>query len=419
MQQDAKVSEKIFIVGIADDGLVGLSNRARAITDKADVIIGPASSLELVESLAAEKIAIAGDLQPAIERINNRQSESIVILTQGDPLFYGTARFLFERFGKDQFEIVPHVSLMQLAFARLKESWDDAYFANVATHQLHQIVERIRSAEKVGLFTSEEITPKAIAAHLIKGRIEYFSAYVCENLGSPEERVTQGTLAEIADQEFSPLNVMVLIRHDGHPDQVVKFSGHRTFGNADELFLQSQPKRGLLTPAEVRSLALAELALTADSIVWDVGAGSGSVAIEAAQLAHRGSVFAIEMDPEDHRLLTENVERFATHNVVPVLGEAPAAWSELPDPDAIFVGGSGRMVPTIVEEAFRRLKIEGRIVVNVVSIENLATVKETLDRIAGDSQVWMLNFARATKQLEQLRFEAMNPNYLLAATRSA
>jgi precorrin-6Y C5,15-methyltransferase (decarboxylating) len=189
------------------------------------------------------------------------------------------------------------------------------------------------------------------------------------------------------------------------------------FGNPDEAFLQSKPKQGLLTPAEVRSMALAELDLGPTSIVWDIGAGSGSVAIEAAQIAPGGTVYAVEMDPEDHQLITANAERFGVTNLVGVLGRAPDAWAELPDPDAIFVGGSGREISRVVELAYQRLRPGGRLVASVGSIVSLSAVHDTLQQLAKDVNVWMINVARGTYQLERVRFAALNPTFLLGVVK--
>jgi precorrin-6Y C5,15-methyltransferase (decarboxylating) len=354
-----------------------------------------------------------------VRRIGENPGKRIVILASGDPLFYGTARYLCAQLGKDRFEVVPHVSSMQLAFARVKESWDEAYLTNLATHDLDHVVEKARTAEKVGLFTTEQAPPSAVAQGLLDRRIDYFSAYVCENLGSPDERVTQGELAEVAQQRFSPPNVMVLVRKPHVPDRPASMKGRRLFGNPDEAFLQSKPKRGLLTPAEVRSIALAELDLGPTSVVWDVGAGSGAVAIEAAQVSAGGTVYAIEMDAEDHQLISANAERFAVANLIPVLGRAPQAWKDLPDPDAIFVGGTGRTVDRIVEAAYLRLRPSGRLVATVGTIENVAAVRQVLHELAGDARVWMVNIAREVYQLEQVRFESLNPTFLIGAVKEA
>jgi len=339
-----------------------------------------------------------------------------VVLATGDPLFYGTARFLCDRLGKDRFEVVPHVSSMQLAFARVKESWDEAYLTDLGTQSLEHVVEKIRTSQKVGLFTSERSPPQAVAQALLDRRIDYFTGYVCENLGSPDECVTQGELCELAAMQFSPLNVMILVRKPNLPDRPVQMIGRRLFGNPDEIFLQTQPKRGLLTPAEVRSIALAELDLGPTSVVWDVGAGSGSVAVEAAQIAVGGAVYAIEMDPEDYQLISSNAERFGVKSLVPVLGKAPEAWQGLPDPDAVFVGGTGRQVRSIVDLAYDRLRPGGRLVAHVGSIDNVAEVRRMLEDKsdkAKDVDVWLMQLARATHQFDQLRFEALNPSFLI------
>src|SRR4051794_33140833 len=146
-------------------------------------------------------------------------SRNPVLVCGGDPLFYGVARYLCDKLGKDHFEVHPHVSSMQLAFARVKESWEEAFLTNLASHSIDDVIEKIRVADKVGIFTSEAYPPSAVARGLLESRIDYFSAYVCENLGSPDERVTQGELREIAKDEFSPLNVMILIRKPEMPDR--------------------------------------------------------------------------------------------------------------------------------------------------------------------------------------------------------
>jgi precorrin-6Y C5,15-methyltransferase (decarboxylating) len=306
---------------------------------------------------------------------------------------------------------------MQLAFARVKESWDDAYLTDLAAQPLELVVEKARIAAKVGVFTTEAAPPSAVAQGLLDRKIDYFTAYVCENLGSPDERVTHAELAEIARQEFSPLNVLILIRKPDVPDRPPTMMGRRLFGNPDEEFLQSKPKRGLLTPAEVRAIALAMLDIGPTSTVWDVGAGSGSVAIEAAQIASGGRVFAIEMDPEDYALITSNAERFGIRNLTPILGKAPEAWGGLSPPDVVFVGGTGRQVRRIVELAFEQLRPGGRLVANVGSVENIAAVREVLLSKAGDVQVLMINVARGNDQLERLHFESMHPTFLVGAVK--
>jgi precorrin-6Y C5,15-methyltransferase (decarboxylating) len=407
---------KIQIIGIGDDGLEGLTAAARGLLQQAQVLVGPEATLNLVPKSAAERFAVGNNPEEAVMLIRSRPGKAIVVLASGDPLFYGVARYLCDKLGKERFDVTPHVSTMQLAFARVKESWEEAFLTNLANHSLESVAERIRIADKVGLFTSEQYQPGDVARDLLARGIDYFSAYVCENLGSPDERVTHSELRELVGEQFSPLNVMILVHKPEMPDRPAEAIGHRLFGNPDEAFLQSRPKYGLLTPFEVRSLALAELDLGPSSTVWDIGAGSGSVSIEAAQIARDGQTFAVEMDQEDHLLIRSNAQRFGVANLVPVLGRAPEAWADLPDPDAVFIGGSGREISRLIELAFDRLRAGGRLVANVGSIENLSAVHETLQRRAA-VKVWMINIARGTHQLERFRFAALNPTFLLAVTK--
>ena len=411
-------AERIHIIGIGDDGLDGLTAPARRLIERAELLIGDEPTLALAPGVGRQRTAVGGDLEAAVERISKAKSEPIVVLASGDPLFYGVARYLCDRLGKDRFEVLPHVSSMQLAFARVKESWEEAFLTNLANHSLEDVIEKIRIADKVGIFTSESCPPSAVARGLLDSRIDYFSAYVCENLGSPDERVTHGELSDIAGEEFSPLNVMILVHKPMAPDRPTEALGRRLFGNPDQMFLQSRPKHGLLTPAEVRAIALAQMDLGPASIVWDIGAGSGSVSIEAAQITTKGTVYAIEMDPDDHQLIRTNAERFGVKNLVAVLGLRPDAWSELPDPDSVFVGGSGREIARLVELAFGRLRSGGRLVASVGSIENLSGVHEVLSRYVGDVGVWMINIARGVHQLERVRFDALSPTFLLAVVKS-
>jgi precorrin-6B C5,15-methyltransferase / cobalt-precorrin-6B C5,C15-methyltransferase len=432
----------IHVIGIGDDGLEAVPNSVRQIIENAELLLGTDRTLALVPQSKAERQVISTDLNELVATLQRAGGKRVALLIYGDPMFYGLARYVMERLGKERFVVVPNVSSMQLAFARVMESWEDAYLTDLAKHPLDGVLEKIRTAQKVGLFTTDQTGPAAVARALVERRIDYFTAYVCENLGARDERVTRGTLAEIADKKFGPLNVMILVRDPDAPDRPREAVGRRLFGNPDEAFLQSTPKQGLLTPAEVRAIALAQMDIAPASTVWDIGAGSGSVSIEAAQMAHEGQVFAIEMDAEDHGLIRQNAERFGVANVSAVLGRAPEACDELPDPDAVFIAGGGREVSRISEYAYKRLRPGGRLVVNTVSIDHLADLRAALSALplppgegrdeeaspsahrkstsscpAPSPSIWMINLSRGTDQLDRLSFEALKPSFLLAVTK--
>lgn len=409
--------DKIYVVGIGEDGFPGLTEYAQNLVRNAEILVGEPQCLGLIGEVAGRKVTVSRDLDEIVREIQQNPSKRIVVLALGDPLFYGMARYLWDKLGKDRFEIVPHVSMMQMAFARVKESWEDAFLANLATTSLEDIFNQIRTAEKIGLFTSEENPPNLIAQKLLDVGLDYFTAYVCENLGAPNERVTCGDLRDIASHTYSPLNVLILVRKPDVPDRPLALWGKRLFGNPDEAFLQARPKRGLLTPAEIRAIALAELDVGPASVVWDVGAGSGAVAIEAAQIAHGGRVFAIEMDPEDVRLIEENARRFGVANLTTILGRAPEAWTDLPDPDCVFIGGSGRQVADLCELAFARLKPRGRLVATMGSLENVVDIHQRLRRVTGVVNVLMVNLARGFYQFDRVRFQALNPTFLVSTVK--
>jgi precorrin-6B C5,15-methyltransferase / cobalt-precorrin-6B C5,C15-methyltransferase len=411
---------KIVIVGIGDDGLAGLTERARKIVQDADVVLGAEATLRLLDGISGTRTPLDPEMTAALRQVREALSaRAPVLVNYGDPLFYGVARYLCDRMGKDQFEVMPHVSSMQLAFARVKESWEDAYLTNLAGRPIETVIDRIRTAEKVGLFSSDAYPPARLAQSLLDQGIDYFRAYVCEHLGQPDERVTQASLGELVDMTFDPLHVLILIRLPNRPDRAAKVGRYRLFGNPDHVFAQSQPKRELITQAEVRSIALAQLDIRPTSIVWDIGAGSGSVSIEAAQLASQGTVYAIEPDPGDLALIAANAESFGVPNVRSIAGRAPEALVGLPDPDAIFIGGTGRQVEPVLKSAYDRLAPGGRLALNVAAIDSLAAAHKTLKELAGEVLIWNIAISRGIEQMDRVRFQAVNPTFLLAVSKRA
>lgn len=409
---------KIPIVGVGPDGLAGLTLRSRELLTSAELVFGSDQVLRLLPELTAERVRIGTDLPSIVERIKtNAGGKRMAIVSIGDPLFYGTARYLCDKVGPDLFEVVPHISSMQLAFARLKETWEEAYLTDLSTKSLDDVLDKIRGAETVGLFTSEAYTPGRIAQELLARGIDYFRATVCENLGGKDERITQGELRDLQTMAFDPLNILILKRLPDRPDAQRTGSKLSRFGNPDDLFAQSRPKSGLITQAEVRVLALAQMDLHTADVAWDVGAGSGSVAIEIAQLVTPGVVYAIEQDAADFHLISANLETFGVKNVKPVFGTAPAVFTGLPAPDAIFIGGNGGEISRLLEAAFNALRSGGRLVVNVGTLEMLSATYASMKRLAagrGTVDVQLVNISRGVEQMESLRFEAVNPTFILS-----
>lgn len=193
----------------------------------------------------------------------------------------------------------------------------------------------------------------------------------------------------------------------------------RPLGLPDEAFAQKRPDKGLITKSEARAISLYSLGLTPRSVVWDVGAGSGSVALEAALIAHKGRVYAVERDVESVRHLRCNLRRLGPDNVAIVQGDAPAALDDLPAPDCVFVGGGGRKLGDILSCAANRLRPGGRIVANLAAMERALQAYERLQGLGFAAELTMASASRA-KPLPDgaLRFAALNPVFIVAAKRS-
>ena len=198
----------------------------------------------------------------------------------------------------------------------------------------------------------------------------------------------------------------------GHPKTF------RSLGLFDEDFEQRRPLRGQITKREVRAVTLYSLGLRPGSTVWDIGAGTGSVSVEAGLVAHQGTVYAVERDEESLPLLRNNLERWGSGNVRVVPGEAPEALTQLPDPDAVFVGGSGGNLARILEVAAERLAPHGRIVANLAALERTQEVYKKLKILGFQADVVMVNAARG-KELPDgsLRLESLNPVFVVTGRR--
>lgn len=194
----------------------------------------------------------------------------------------------------------------------------------------------------------------------------------------------------------------------------------RALGLPDDAFAQRRPFRGLITKSEVRAVSLYKLGLRRDSIVWDVGAGSGSVALEAAVIASEGVVYAVERNAECVEMLCHNVARLGPDNVVVVDGEAPDALDELPAPQCVFVGGSGGRLPEILRRAASRMPEYGRIVTNLASIERVGQAQGCLESLGFDVELTMISASRG-KELPDgtMRLAAENPVFIVTGSRLA
>ncbi len=408
--------DKVYIIGVGRSGASSLLPEMCQLINQAELIFGGERLLDMFPAEQGQRIVIKDNLAEIIEVIKaNLGEKQMVILASGDPNFYGVAKYLTSKLGKDIFKIIPNVSSMQLAFAKIKESWDDATFASVHSRPIEDIVETVRSSHKIGIFTDEEHTPAAVASVLLAHGVDGYQAYVCQELGGEGEKVIQTDLHGLSKMRFSPLNILILLRAE--QEKVEDEFRHRLLGIPDEEFCYRRPKRGLITKLEVRAVSLAKMCLVADSVVWDIGAGSGAVSIEASFLARNGRIFAIEKNTEDVAIIRKNLQRFGVSNVEVIQTLAPDGLDDLPNPTAVFIGGSGGRMEGILDIACHKLKTGGRIVINAATLESLNTAVDGLRARGFTAEVTLVNIARSQDIANLTRLEALNPVFVVTGKR--
>lgn len=420
------------IIGILDDGWGGMSEQARAKLAAASCVIGAARTLELVAPhLAAQ--AKQHDMDGALLRVPEwitaalSEGRQVVVLATGDPLCHGIANLLLDKIGAANIEILPAPSTVQLAFARLGRAWQQAQIISVHSkdagewitgatpqHGLYALVRAVAEHDLLAVFTSPENGPERIArALLAAGYGDELWLSVAARLLLPDEEVSANlSLSDVAARNFASPNIVVI-------ERIAPQLRRALFGFADEEYAQRQPEKGLITKLEVRVVSLAKLGLTDDSIVWDIGACSGSVGLEAARIARRGHVWAIEKNAEDTANARENARRLRTTNYTLLEDKAPEQLDTWPDPDAVFIGGSGGELATLIQLVLSRLKPHGRLVMNFVTLENLATATGALTAAGATWEVVQLQAARSQPILDMHRLAAQNPVWIVTATKKA
>ncbi|WP_088011920.1 precorrin-6y C5,15-methyltransferase (decarboxylating) subunit CbiE [Gottfriedia acidiceleris] len=392
------------MIGIGDEGKVSLLPMYEKWINESELLIGGKRQLSFFPEFAGEKMAIEGGLNSLVEHLQS-ETRNVVILASGDPLFYGIGSYLSSKIDLD---IYPYISSIQLAFARMKERWQDAYFTSVHGRSIKGLAQRVDGKKIVAILTDTENSPNKIAQYLLSFGMTEYEAFVGENLGSDKERCRWFTLAEMKDEEFSPLNVVILKKKGESP--------HWSIGIDDSEFFQRKPDKGLITKKEIRTLSVSALRLKENSTVWDIGTCTGSVAIEAAKIAREGQVFAIEKNEGDLENCKQNLAKFRVDATL-VHGKAPEGLETFPDPDAVFIGGTAGGMKDILDICCSRLKACGRIVLNAVTIENLSEAMLLFKELGFETNITLAQISRSKPILNLTRFDALNPIYIIEAWR--
>lgn len=412
---------KVTIIGAGPGNPDLLSRAALDAIDIADVVIGAHRALAGIDvppDVVRCELVKTADIVAALTDAASWQ-RAVVVMTGDVGLFSGARRLVEALSGNAQVDVrvIPGISSASYLAARLARPWQDWRFASAHGVACDIVAEAERAGE-LFLVTSGGEDPSRLSGELVQAGFGDARVTVAERLSYPDERITCATASEIVGQTFDDLNVMLIdfAGGAGSPAGASRAASSRwpyaSSGIPDELFIRGDVP---MTKQEVRAVALAKLRLTATDTVWDVGAGTGSVSIEAALVARAGSVWAVERNAAGVRLIRENADAFGCGNVHAVPGVAPEALAKLPVPDAVFVGGSAGELPSIVEAALEK-NSQVRLCVSCVTVETLTEACALLSgsRFKG-FEACQVSAARAEAVGSHHLMKAQNPVFLVSA----
>ncbi|MFD4534925.1 precorrin-6y C5,15-methyltransferase (decarboxylating) subunit CbiE [Kitasatospora sp. NPDC058397] len=365
----------ITVVGIGADGWPGLSTAGRAALRAAEVVVGGPRQLDLLprDEVAAERVPWPSPLRPAVPGLFAAHADRrVAVLASGDPMFYGIGRTLAETVGAGRLRVLPHPSSVSHACARLGWPLESTEVVSLVGRPLDTLALALNPGRRLLVLSADAATPAAVAALLTTRGYGAARLRVLEQLGGPAERQLDGTADCWPHPPGDPLNVIAVDLGDGPRNPLVP-------GLPDAAYESD----GQLTKRHVRAATLAALAPSPGELLWDVGGGSGSIAVEWLR-AHRDcQAVSIERDPVRAERIARNAATLGVPRLRVVTGPAPAALAELPAPDAVFIGG-GLTATGLLDSCWAALRPGGRIVVNTVTLESEALLTEWYRRHGGE-----------------------------------
>jgi precorrin-6B C5,15-methyltransferase / cobalt-precorrin-6B C5,C15-methyltransferase len=402
----ATATATIVVVGVGPDGV---DAHGHELLSRAALVAGGERQLDAHAPPGAARVRLAGDLRPALDAIA-AETGPVVVLASGDPGFFGIVRALAERFGRGRLQVLPGVSSIALAFARAGLPWDDALVVSAHGRDPTAAVNAARAHPKVAVLTAPD-TPAPALARALRGSNRRL--VVAARLGEPDEEVVEGTAEEIAAGSFADPHVLLVLDEAGAVAAIKSRSWPpRTPPGWALPEAAFEHRERMITKAEVRALALARLGPGTGDLVWDIGAHSGSVAIECARFG--AAAVAIEREPDLCELVGANAARHGV-SVEVVCGEAPGALVGLPDPDAVFVGGGGTDLPAILAQAAPRAR--RAVVVALAAVERVAAAGEQLEAAGFSVETTLLQASRLQPLAGIHRLAAENPVFVVAGAR--
>jgi precorrin-6B C5,15-methyltransferase / cobalt-precorrin-6B C5,C15-methyltransferase len=400
---------QVHIVGLGVDQkelAPGIINRI----ESAEVLVGGNRLLHRFPDHPGVKISIKSPLEGVIQSVKEemQSGRKVVVLADGDPLFFGIGKRMIDCLGGEMVTFCPNITTLQAAAARMKTQWHEMEIVSLhGRKDILPLLAVLAKSERVAVYTDSNFHPARLAKDLLGRGIELFDMHVFEDLGMKSERMGRFALKDAVKTPFSQLNFVILERT--RPPDIPLF-----LGLDDDLYLH---QKGLITKKEIRAVGLSALALEPNHTVWDLGAGCGSVAIEASLLAHEGTVLAVEKNGDRVQLIRDNIRRMGAYGVQAILGEMPQCLTSLPDPDRIFMGGGMGEDDRVLEVAAQRLKPGGRLVLHLVLMGSLSRTRDYLQNLKWPFTVTQVAVSRSRSIVGDQRLAALNPVFIVAADK--
>lgn len=393
---------KVYLIGVGMGNPDTLTLGGKRAIEESQLLIGAPRLLEDFDAPALGKLPLVRASEIA-EALHSSGAETAAVLLSGDVGFYSGAKNLYELLTDCEVEAVPGISSVVYFCARLHTTWQDAFLVSAHGRE-HNGVGEIQRHSKTFLLTGGTTKAEDICRELRTRSLDDVRITIGERLSYPDERIVTGTAAELAEQTFADLSVMLA----ENPRPICwPFSGP---GIPDSAFLRDKVP---MTKEEVRALTISKLQLRPHHILWDVGAGTGSVSIEGAFAVPAGMVFAVEHKPEAVELIFRNKEQFGAANLQVIPGSAPEVLAPLPAPDRVFVGGSSGNLEAILLAALCK-NARARIVVNAVTLETVGEAVRCFTRLGlVNVDIAQVNVAKARQAGSYHLMTAQNPVYVL------
>jgi precorrin-6B C5,15-methyltransferase / cobalt-precorrin-6B C5,C15-methyltransferase len=365
----------LAIVGIGEDGLDGLTPAARRLIAQADFVVGGKRHLALAGSLKAETMTWPSPIENALDVIEARRGRSVCVLASGDPFFFGVGAMLMRRFTAEEMISVPAPSAFAHAASRLGWSEQDCALLTLHGRPLEAIIPHLQPGARIIALSWDDATPAKLSALLTKHGMGQSKLTICEAMGGLSERIRTMEAQDFALDNVAALNTIAL--------EVIAERGARVLPRAAGLPDAWFEHDRQITKREIRAMTLSSLAPRRGELLWDVGSGSGSVAIEWMLADPANGAVAIELRHDRAERIARNALSFGVPGLSVITGEAPRVFADLARPDAIFIGG-GASAPGMVERAVAALASDGRLVVNAVTLETQAACVDWRARWSGE-----------------------------------